>query len=176
MTTLSIDRFPSPLGEIILVVEDTYVCAIDFADCEERLLKLLSRRYETLSFVQATDPYTYSNRVRAYLAGSYQALDPIPVRTKGTPFQEGVWKALRDIPLGTVMTYGQMAALLGHPGSARAVGAANALNPISIVLPCHRLVGSNGALTGYAGGLERKAWLLHHEGVPFIDNRVRVRA
>jgi O-6-methylguanine DNA methyltransferase len=165
MPTLRIDRFASPIGEIIVVVDGAQLCALDYGDCEERLFRLLYRRYGASPLVPVSNPHTYSTRILAYMAGDLRALDAIKVRTGGTPFQEQVWRALRTIPPGTVMTYGCMATYLGHPGAARAVGAANALNPVSIVLPCHRLVGSDGSLTGYAGGLERKAWLLRHEGV-----------
>ena len=82
----------------------------------------------------------------------------------GTPFQQTVWSALREIPVGTTRTYAQLAASIGRPSAPRAVGLANGQNPVSIVIPCHRLIGSSGALTGYAGGLERKRWLLRHEG------------
>ena len=95
--------------------------------------------------------------------GRLNALDEIPVDTVGTDFQRQVWTALRDIPAGTTLSYGEMASRLGRPDAPRAVGSANALNPISIVVPCHRLVGSNGALTGYGGGIHRKRWLLDHE-------------
>ncbi len=91
---------------------------------------------------------------------------------EGTPFQKQVWKALADVPFGETTTYGALAARLGKPpGASRAVGAANGANPLAIVVPCHRVIGADGSLTGYAGGLERKRWLLEHErgepGLPF---------
>jgi len=82
---------------------------------------------------------------------------------RGTPFQRAVWTALRSIPAGATMTYGELATRIGAPGASRAVGLANNRNPIGLVVPCHRVIGANGALTGYAGGLERKRWLLEHE-------------
>ena len=103
-------------------------------------------------------------RIEAYLAGDLHALDEIKVNPGGTEFQQTVWSALREIPAGTTQTYGQLAASIGRPSAPRAVGLANGQNPVSIVIPCHRLIGSNGALTGYAGGLDRKRWLLRHEG------------
>ncbi len=103
-------------------------------------------------------------KVEAYLAGDLHALDEITVNPGGTEFQQTVWSALREIPAGTTRTYAQLAASIGRPSAWRAVGLANGRNPVAIVIPCHRLVGSNGTLTGYAGGLERKRWLLHHEG------------
>jgi methylated-DNA-[protein]-cysteine S-methyltransferase len=110
-----------------------------------------------------TDPCGFSSQVRSYFAGDYHCLDTIPVSTGGTPFQQQVWFALRTIPPGKTITYGELAAKLGKPTAYRAVGGTNALNPIAIVLPCHRVVGANASLTGYAGGLERKQWLLEHE-------------
>ncbi|RCI97220.1 methylated-DNA--[protein]-cysteine S-methyltransferase, partial [Klebsiella pneumoniae] len=91
-------------------------------------------------------------------------IETLPTATAGTPFQRQVWQALRDIPCGQVMHYGQLAEALGRPGAARAVGAANGANPVSIVVPCHRVIGRNGTMTGYAGGVQRKEWLLRHEG------------
>jgi methylated-DNA-[protein]-cysteine S-methyltransferase len=128
------------------------------------MLTLLQHRYGPIDLVQTTDPYGFSSRIRAYFAGDYRCLDAIPVSTGGTAFQQEVWTALRTIPPGTTMTYGELAKKLGRPTAYRAVGGANALNPIAIVLPCHRLVGANASLTGYGGGIERKRWLLKHEG------------
>ena len=91
-------------------------------------------------------------------------IETLPTATAGTPFQREVWQTLRTIPCGQVMHYGQLADRLGRPGAARAVGAANGANPVSIVVPCHRVIGRNGTMTGYAGGVQRKEWLLRHEG------------
>ena len=90
----------------------------------------------------------------------------MPVEAAGTAFQQLVQSALREIPAGTTVTYGQLARRIGHPGSSRAVGMASGSNPVPIVVPCHRVIGANGALTGYGGGLDRKRWLLAHEGAP----------
>ena len=89
----------------------------------------------------------------------------MPLDTQGTPFQNGVWQALLSVPFGKTMTYGDIAKQLNNPKAVRAVGAANGKNPISIIVPCHRIIGANSKLTGYAGGLERKSWLLKHEGI-----------
>jgi methylated-DNA-[protein]-cysteine S-methyltransferase len=97
-----------------------------------------------------------------YFAGSLTAFD-LPLGLRGTPFQLRVWSALQEIPFGETTSYGGLARTLGQPGSARAVGLANGQNPVSIIVPCHRVIGSNGKLTGYGGGLDRKAWLLDHE-------------
>ena len=101
-------------------------------------------------------------QLAAYFSGELRRFD-LPLATAGTPFQCDVWSALRDIPYGTTCTYGDLAAALGRPTAVRAVGAANGRNPVCLVVPCHRVVGVAGALTGYAGGVERKAWLLAHE-------------
>jgi len=165
MMELCFDEIPSAIGTVLLVTEGARLCALDYVGYEQRMTDLLKLRYGNFCLKKSPDPCGFSSRIRAYLCGEYRTLDEILVSTGGTPFQQGVWAALRTIPPGTVMTYSEMAAQLGQPRAFRAVGAANALNPIAIVVPCHRLVGTNGSLTGYAGGLERKRWLLEHEGV-----------
>lgn len=165
MTELYCDEIPSALGTLLLVTDGARVCALDYVDYAQRMTDLLKPRYGDFRLRKSCAPCGFSSHLRAYLHGELQALDAIPVSTGGTPFQQQVWMMLRTIPPGTVMSYGEMAVKLDSPYAFRAVGAANALNPIAIVIPCHRLVGANGSLTGYAGGLERKRWLLEHEGV-----------
>lgn len=167
---LFIDRIDSAIGTILLVSDGESLCALDYAGYEERMLTLLHRRYREFRLRDARDPQGFSGRMRAYLAGDLGCLNCIPVNPGGTAFQQEAWSALRTIPPGTVLSYGEMAARLGKPASYRVVGMTNALNPIAIVIPCHRLVGANGALTGYAGGLERKRWLLQHEGVDLVKS------
>jgi methylated-DNA-[protein]-cysteine S-methyltransferase len=104
-----------------------------------------------------------AERVRAYLAGDVHALEAIEVAPEGTPFQQRVWAALRTIPVGETRSYGEVARVIGRPSAVRAVAQANAQNPVALVIPCHRVIGSDGKLTGYAGGLPRKKWLLAHE-------------
>ena len=169
MKNLFLDKMLSPLGVLLLVSDGERLCALDYADYEQRMLKLLRARYGQTRLHEAKNPGGVSRLLHAYLAGDVACLDSIAVDTGGTPFQRQVWRALRTIPPGTVMTYGQLAKELGRPTAYRAVGMTNALNPIAIVVPCHRLVGANGALTGYAGGLERKRWLLVHEGAELIQ-------
>ena len=164
MKALQLDTIDSPIGNILIVVDGERLCSLDYADYEPRMITLLQRRYGPIHLVRTTDPSGFSSRIRAYLEGDYRCLDTIPVSTGGTAFQQEVWSALRTIPPGTTMTYGGLAEKLGRPTAYRAVGGANALNPIPIVLPCHRLVGANASLTGYGGGIERKHWLLRHEG------------
>lgn len=168
---LLIDRIDSTLGTLLLVSDGESLCALDYADYEGRMMTLLRRHYRELRLRDAANPQGFSSRLRAYLAGDLDCLNCIPVNTGGTAFQHAVWSTLRTIPPGTVLSYGEMAARLGRPLSYRAVGMTNALNPVAIVIPCHRLVGVDGTLTGYAGGLERKRWLLQHEGVDLMTLR-----
>jgi methylated-DNA-[protein]-cysteine S-methyltransferase len=165
MTKLFIDRVEFELGQILVVTDGTALCAVDFSGYEQRMMKLLERRYESIQLVERVNPQGFSDRITAYLTGNLNSLDDLPVRTGGTAFQQQVWLALRTVLPGTTATYGELAQRIARPTAARAVGMANSLNPIAIVLPCHRVVGANGNLTGYAGGLDRKGWLLRHEGI-----------
>jgi O-6-methylguanine DNA methyltransferase len=164
MMRLTVDAYHSPLGEILLVVDrDGALRALDFADYEQRLQRLLRLHYGTYQLDPAPAPLAMINALAAYFAGDLDAISKLRVATGGTPFQREVWAALRRIPAGRTTSYGELAAELGHRGASRAVGLANGSNPIAIVVPCHRVIGANGALTGYAGGLPRKRWLLEHE-------------
>lgn len=155
----------SPIGGIIVASEGRTVCAIEFVDHEKRMLAALRTRYGDFEPVATADADGVCARIRAYLRGTLDALDAIEVDGGGTDFQRTVWAELRRIAPGEVVTYGALAQRLGIPKSIRAVARANALNPVNIVVPCHRVIGANGALTGYSGGLARKRWLLEHEGV-----------
>jgi len=159
---LLIDEIHSPIGRIAIAARDGRLCALEFG--RARLVRQLTVRYPEAPRRRARNPYGVSVRLRAYLAGDLAAVDRIPVETGGTPFQQRVWRALRRIPAGHTMSYGTLARRLGVGAAARAVGAANGRNPISLVVPCHRLIGGDAALTGYGGGLWRKQWLLRHEG------------
>jgi methylated-DNA-[protein]-cysteine S-methyltransferase len=161
---LWIDRVSSEIGTVLVVSDGSAICAVDFESHEARMHELLAKQYPSFNLVPKRNPLGVSDRLRAYFEGELDALDAIPVNPGGTDFQREVWMHLRSIPPGKTLTYGQLADLLKKPKSARAVGMTNSLNPISIVLPCHRVIGANGKLTGYAGGLDRKRWLLHHEG------------
>lgn len=152
------------IGPIHVVADGDMLLAMEFGDAEQRLMPMLRRRFGTdVTPEPAGSLHRIASAISAYFAGDLGALDAIEVDGGGTAFQRQAWNALRKIPPGETRTYGQMAGLLGRPNSARAVGAANALNPISLVVPCHRLVGSDGALTGYGGSVARKRWLLEHE-------------
>jgi methylated-DNA-[protein]-cysteine S-methyltransferase len=160
-----LDRIPSPMGTILLVSDGERLCSLDFADYEARMMGLLQKRYESVELVESIDPQGFSSKIHAYLAGDFTVVDNIPVNAGGTDFQQWVWQELRKIPVGATLTYGELATKLGKPTASRAVGMANSLNPVAIVVPCHRVIGAKAKLTGYAGGLERKKWLLAHEGV-----------
>lgn len=160
-----VDRLPTPIGDVVLAVHAGRLCAVAFGDDDWLHAHLVRRFGPSVAFTPADDPAGFTTRFRAYFGGDVAALDAIPVDTGGTAFQQEVWQALRDIPAGETRTYGQVAAKLGRPGAARAVGITNSKNPVALVLPCHRVVGADGTLTGYAGGLDRKRWLLRHEGV-----------
>ncbi len=161
---LTLDTYGSPLGEILLASDDDGALrALDFADYEQRLNRLLRLHYGACQLDPAPAPVAVVNALAGYFAGDLDAIAKLRVATGGTPFQRAVWAALRRIPAGRTMSYGELAGELGRRGASRAVGLANGSNPIAIVVPCHRVIGSNGALTGYAGGLQRKRWLLEHE-------------
>jgi methylated-DNA-[protein]-cysteine S-methyltransferase len=156
-------RLPSPIGEMLLVSDGQAVRALDFHDYEARMLQLLRLQYGPCTLTPATAPAEVAEAFEAYFEGDLTALDRIPVQTGGTAFQRLVWAALRGIPAGTTTSYGRLAAQIGNPTASRAVGLANGANPVSIIVPCHRVIGANASLTGYGGGLERKAWLIAHE-------------
>jgi methylated-DNA-[protein]-cysteine S-methyltransferase len=113
---------------------------------------------------EARVPENLKNAIERYFAGELAAIYALPIRTAGTAFQREVWSALREIPCGTTVSYAELAEQIGRPAAVRAVGLANGSNPIGVIVPCHRVIGSNGSLTGYGGGIERKRWLLEHEG------------
>jgi len=163
---LALDRVPSALGTLLVVYDgEQRVRALDFEDHEPRLKHFLRLHYGAsgYSLAEGAAPNSVMAGLAAFFAGEIAALDQIAVASGGTDFQRCVWAALRRIPGGTTTTYGQLAATIGHPSASRAVGAANGANPIGIIVPCHRVIGSNGELTGYGGGIERKRWLLEHE-------------
>lgn len=166
VTPLHLDRLETPIGTAMLVTNvDGLLCALDWTDYEERLNTSLRRYLGAAALVDAPAPKSIRQALTRYFDGDLDQLDEIPCDIPGTPFQSKVWAALRKIPVGTTLSYGTLAAQLGAPTAMRAVGHANGSNPLSVVVPCHRLIGANGALTGYGGGIERKRWLLRHEGV-----------
>ena len=169
MVDFFIDRLTTPIGELIVIADGQgRLRSIDWTDHEKRMLKQLDRHYGKgrYTLTPKRDPGGLTSAMRRYFKGDLAVLDGLPVATEGTPFQKTVWKALRKIRHGTTISYGELARRIGRPKAVRAAGLANGQNPISIVVPCHRVIGSDGSLTGYGGGLNRKKWLLKHEGVP----------
>ena len=165
MMQLQLDRLPSPIGTMLAVFDsDDRLRALDFDDHEPRFQRLLLRRYGTFDLAAGAAPASITEPLVAYFDGELEAIDAIPVATGGTAFQQRVWAALRALPPRRTTSYGALAAALGAAGAGRAIGLANGANPIAIVVPCHRVIGANGSLTGYGGGLHRKQWLLAHEG------------
>jgi methylated-DNA-[protein]-cysteine S-methyltransferase len=152
----------TPAGPFWLAAKDGALVAAGFADSALRLYARLEARFGPLERVGAEDPAGAVSALGRFLAGEAAALSAVPVELGGTPFQRDVWKALRAIPAGSTITYAELARRIGRPRAVRAVGAANGANPVSIIVPCHRVVGKDG-LRGYAGGVERKEWLLAHE-------------
>ncbi|MBR1227143.1 MULTISPECIES: methylated-DNA--[protein]-cysteine S-methyltransferase [unclassified Bradyrhizobium] len=164
--TFNLDRLQTPIGTALLVTDSGGVLrALDWEEHGPRMKELLRLQYGLVDLEEARSPKELRSALTAYFKGDLDRLNAIKWRVAGTPFQQKVWTALPKIPAGTTMSYGALAAQLNAPKAMRAVGHANGSNPISVVVPCHRLIGANGALVKYGGGLERKRWLLEHEGV-----------
>ena len=162
---LHLDRFDTPIGRALLVTDDGGALRLlDWEDHEERMRVLLRRQYGSVALEGGPAPDCVRRPLERYFAGDLSALSEIPWRAQGTAFQELVWRALTGIAAGETMSYGALAKRIGKANAVRAVGLANGANPVSVVVPCHRVIGSDGSLTGYGGGLERKRWLLRHEG------------
>jgi len=161
---LRLERWESPIGQLLIVTDNNGVLrAIEFGVHESRMEHLLRRHYGDYTVREGQTPDSLKRALEAYFNGKIDALANVKTATGGTPFQREVWKALRTIPAGTTISYGQLARKVGRKGASRAVGAANGANPIPIVVPCHRVIGADGSLTGFGGGLANKKWLLEHE-------------
>ena len=174
MKTLDTARCTSPVGGIILFADGEMLVGLDFADREQRITAVraqLSRTLGPFAEREANDPAGAATRLARYFAGDLAALDEQPVNPHGSAFQRRVWQALRAIPVGRTRGYGELAASIGKPKASRAVGAANGSNPVSLFVPCHRVIAADGSLHGYGGGLDRKRWLLEHEGAFFRAER-----
>ena len=162
----NLDRLPTPIGVALLITDaDGWLRALDWEDFEPRMRQLLRLHYGAVELKEARAPRALRDALTGYFKGNLDRLAEIEWRVAGTPFQQKVWHALPKVPAGTTLSYGALAARIDAPRAVRAVGHANGSNPISVVLPCHRLIGSSGSLVKYGGGLERKRWLLRHEGV-----------
>jgi methylated-DNA-[protein]-cysteine S-methyltransferase len=163
--------FRSPIGTIVLAARDAALVALQFEERWPECRRLLARRFGDVEYRRTEDPAGAVSLLAAYFAGDLGALDALAVDLGGTSFQHRVWTALRRIPVGETWSYQTLARRIGTPAAVRAVGAANGANPVGIVVPCHRVIGADGRLTGYAGGLERKRWLLAHERADTLEQR-----
>jgi methylated-DNA-[protein]-cysteine S-methyltransferase len=165
---LRLEHLQTPCGSVLIVTDDEGALrALDWEDHVSRMRRLLDLHYgkDGVRLQPRSSTSGIRDALHAYLAGDLRATEEIRVQTGGTAFQRQVWAALRAIPPGSTVTYGHLAAHLQRPDAARAVGMANGANPIPIVVPCHRVTGADGSLTGFGSGIERKRWLLEHEGV-----------
>lgn len=174
MKTLHSDSYDSPIGAISVIADGEQLCYLDFADNEERARRILKSRYGEFSLVPKANLLGMRDRLEQYFneksngqtsaQRQRDAFDGLDLCTDGTDFQRTVWDELKRIPTGKAISYRQLADSIHQPTAIRAAANANARNPIAIIIPCHRVIGADGALRGYAGGTERKSWLLRHEG------------
>lgn len=172
---LMMDRIETPVGELIIIADrDGNLRTIHFMDREDRLMRQLQTHYGRNGFLlePKKNPANLTSAMEAYINGDLSIIDDLPVATGGTQFQRTVWAELRKIPCGETISYSELACRIDNPAAVRAVGLANGANPISIVVPCHRVIGANGTLTGYGGGIERKRWLLAHEARARQDSQL----
>lgn len=158
----------TPLDDMLALSSEAGLCALEFTGPRRRLPRLEARLrlwFPPHHIVDEESPVIRRTRewLRTYFAGEHADVSGIPLDMRGAPFELKVWEALRAIPPGSTTSYGAIARAVASPGAARAVGAANGANPIAILVPCHRVIGASGALTGYGGGLDKKTWLLDHE-------------
>ena len=168
MSTVSRTEIDTPLGRMLALATETGLCALEFISPDKRLPRLdarLRRWFPPHEIVDEDTPMFARTRawLSAYFDGASAEVGDLPLDMHGAPFEQRVWRALLEIRAGQTMSYGAVAKKLGSAGASRAVGAANGANPIAIIVPCHRVIGSSGSLTGYGGGLDRKTWLLDHE-------------
>jgi methylated-DNA-[protein]-cysteine S-methyltransferase len=159
----------TPIGGLQIVTdEDGVLRVLDFDNDSPRTRRLMKIHYDGIEVVAGETPAAVREPLDRYFAGELEALAEVPWRILGTDFQQTVWRALTEIPAGRTVSYGALAARIGRPKAVRAVGLANGSNPIGVVIPCHRVIGADRSLTGYGGGLERKRWLLAHEGATLL--------
>ena len=162
--TFVFDRIDTPVDTLVIVADASGAMRmLSFDEDDERWRRDFGRMFPTSGLAARRDPFGHSSTLEAYFEGDMDALERIPVVFGGTSFQNKVWNGLRKIPIGTTTSYGALARTIGEPKAVRAVGLANGANPVAVVVPCHRVIGSDGSLTGFGGGLPRKRWLLEHE-------------
>ena len=167
MLTLQRAFLDTPLGPMLALASDEGLCALEF-HAERRHVRLdarLKRWFPPHEIVDGRPAFTEitARWLAGYFAGDNAVPPDVPLDLRGAPFELQVWRALRTIPAGSTASYGAIARTVGSPDASRAVGAANGANPVSIIVPCHRVIGSDGSLVGYGGGIEKKKWLLNHE-------------
>jgi len=161
-TELLLGNLKTPAGDLTLVTKADRVIICEFKDRDLRVARQLQKFYGGANVTSGDVPIAIARSFDAYFSGDLRALDSLLTAPAGSPFDLRVWQELRTIPTGSTTHYGDIANRLGS--SPRAVGGANGRNPIALIHPCHRVIGADGSLTGYAGGIERKQWLLRHEG------------
>ena len=166
--TIFKDTIPTPIGPMTLLASDGVLVFLEFSDADDRVDREMKVRFGDVELVPAKNPFGFSERVTKYFDGDLATIETIPTDGGGTDFQRRVWVELRNIPCGVTISYGELATRLGDKNAMRAVGLANGRNPIAVVVPCHRVIGANGSMTGYGGGIARKEWLLRHEGALLI--------
>jgi methylated-DNA-[protein]-cysteine S-methyltransferase len=170
--TLTLDRLATPIGTALLVTDEQGVLrAFNWTDYEPAMMAWIGKHYPKAKLVEGRSPPAVRGPFEAYFRGEGRALDAVPWKASGTAFQLKVWEALCTIPVGETLSYAGLAERIGRPTAVRAVGLANGANPVAVVVPCHRVIGTNGSLTGYGGGLPRKRWLLELEGARFETQR-----
>lgn len=161
-----LEHLHTPIGRMLIVTDaERRVRALNWEDHEQRMRELLRIHYgvNAVRLREVSRPSTARRFLQAYFEGDIGAIADLATATNGTDFQRAVWAELRRIPAGQVISYAALAARIGRPAATRAVGRANGANPIPVIVPCHRVIGMNGSLTGFGGGLDRKRWLLDHE-------------
>jgi methylated-DNA-[protein]-cysteine S-methyltransferase len=168
MSAFLTDRVSTPIGDMVLIARDGVLFLLEFDDAKDRYLRELRARFGDVTLTPHKNPFGFSDIMKRYFAGETHIIDDLKTDGGGTPFEQQVWSELRKIPCGTTVSYGSIAKTLGDLQLSRAVGTANGKNPISIVVPCHRVIGADGSMTGYGGGLKRKEWLLRHEGALLV--------
>ncbi len=166
--SLTLDRLATPIGTALIVTDEAnHLRAFNWTDYEPQMLAWIRRHYPRARLAEGVSASQVRAAFDGYFQGDVRALEAVPWRASGTAFQLKVWETLCTIPAGETLSYAGLAERVGRPTAVRAVGLANGANPVAVVAPCHRVIGSNGSLTGYGGGLPRKRWLLTHEGARF---------
>ena len=158
------ERIETPIGPMVLVAKDGVILLFEFEDAAGRVVRQMKARFGDVELQSTSNPFGITETIKNYFAGDIHAFDNLLTDGGGTEFERRVWAELKRIPVGTTVSYGNIARKLGDLKHSRAVGTANGKNPIAIVVPCHRVIGADGSMIGYGGGIKRKEWLLRHEG------------